>query len=118
MQQLKATVILTKCTSGNATFGTRIQYEGGDWYRTWAFKIPESIAKNEGFDKTPVQGSLNAVQGFEGCPYCGTFGFVQCGKCNKLTCWNGESSITCGWCGHHMTSLTSSDTFELSGDNM
>ena len=118
MEKVKATVILTKCTTCGGTFGTRIEYIRNDWYRTWAFKINDSVAKNEGFDKTPVQGSLDAIEGYEGCPYCHTFGFVQCGKCKKLTCWNGETALTCGWCGHHMTNLVSSNSFDVSGDNM
>ena len=118
-QQVKATVILTKCPSCSGTFGTRIEYISGDWYRTWAFKISDSIAKNEGFDKTPVQGSLDAIEGFEGCPYCGTYGFVQCGQCKKLTCWkSGDTSVVCGWCNRKMSNIVSSDSFDVSGNNM
>lgn len=89
----------------------------GDWWRTWAFKMKPQSATREGYDKTMVQGNLNAVEEYPGCPYCGTFGFVQCGSCQKISCWNGETSLICPWCGQHMDNIVAAtDKFSVSGD--
>jgi len=88
----------------------------GDWWRTWAFKIKPQHAKSEGYDKTQVQGNLNSTEEYPGCPHCGTKGFVQCGKCQKISCWNGETSLVCSWCGNKMESIVSStEKFSVTG---
>lgn len=70
----------------------------GDWWRTWSFPMKKTQAKSEGFDKNSVKGNMYATEEYPGCPYCGTFGFVQCNTCHKITCWNSESSLVCEWC--------------------
>ncbi len=117
---MEANVLLTKCTRSHKAFGVRVEkMEDGDWWRTWAFEIRESTAKSEGFDKTPVRGNLYGTDEYPGCPYCGTFGFVQCNKCKKLTCWNDEKKLTCLWCNNPMNNITlSTDKFDVSGNQL
>lgn len=101
-------IIIIKCTKTKNAFGARIQkMKDGDWWRTWAFMIKPKQAKNEGYDNTQVQGNLNATDEYPGCPHCGTNGFVQCGKCKRISCWNGETSLVCPWCGNQMDSIVS-----------
>ena len=110
---MEANVILAKCGKNGRPFGMRVEKRGGDWVRTWAFKIDEAKAKNEGFDKTPIKGSLNAVAGYPGCPHCGAGSFVQCG-CGKLCCWNGSPSAHCRWCGIKTENIAIGESFAVS----
>lgn len=113
----EANIIIIKCPKTKSAFGARIQkMKDGDWWRTWAFKIKAQHAKNEGYDETQVQGNLNATEEYPGCPHCGTSGFVQCGTCKKISCWNGETSLVCPWCGTEMNNIvTATDKFDVTG---
>ena len=115
---MEANILLFKCPKEKQIFGVRVQkMSDGDWYRTWAFKIKPNNAKNEGYDKTMVQGNMYATEEYPGCPHCGAIGFVQCGHCQKITCWNGETSMVCQWCGTTMNDIvTATDKFSISGD--
>lgn len=114
---MEANILLVKCPPKKKMFGVRIQkMSDNDWWRTWAFELNAEQAKNEGYDATKVQGNLNALDEYPGCPYCGTYGFVQCGKCEKISCWNGESSMVCPWCNTNLTNIvTATDKFEVTG---
>lgn len=115
---MEANILLFKCSKANQMYGVRIQkMKDGDWWRTWAFKIKPHNAKSEGFDRTPVQGNLNETEEYPGCPYCGTHRFVQCGKCEKISCWNGEMSLVCPWCGVRMENFVeATEKFSVVGD--
>ena len=116
---MEANIVLFKCTKTHNLFGVRVQkFSDGDWYRTWAFRIKESSAKAEGFDKTPIKGNLYATKEYPGCPDCGTKSFVQCNNCKKLSCWNGEDHLTCPWCGNEMRNITeATEKFNVSGND-
>ena len=101
MTEINATVVLAKCPKTKKLYGMRVEQRGKDWVRTWAFPIDEQRAKHEGFEKNKVSGSMNAADGYPGCPHCGTNGFVLCG-CGKISCWSGgneSKKYTCPWCG-------------------
>ena len=116
---MEATIILAKCKNGQ-TYGMRTQkMEDGDWWRTWAFPISGSRAKSEGYDLNVIKGNLYSTEKYNGCPYCKGSGFVVCGKCKKLTCYNGEEALTCQWCGNYMSNFqAATDKFELSGGDI
>lgn len=111
---VKANVILAKCTRTKKMYGMRVQQQGTDWIRTWAFPIQENVASQEGFDTVRIQGSLNAIDEYPGCPYCETSGFFSCGVCKKLSCYHGEEMVTCEWCGNSAQTSTV-DEFEVKG---
>ena len=115
---MEANILLFMCGKANQPYGVRVQrMEDGDWWRTWAFKVKPQQAKSEGFDKTMVQGNLYATREYPGCPYCGATGFVQCGTCGKISCWKGENTLTCLWCGKVMNNIvTTTEKFSVSGD--
>jgi hypothetical protein len=101
---MEANVLLCKCGKKH-TFGIRVEKRGGDWVRTWAYKIDEERAKREGFDTVNISGSFNAAPEYPGCPYCGEKGFACC-HCGKLNCQSGLKNngggiwtLTCNWCG-------------------
>jgi len=110
---MEANVILAKCSTHNQSFGIRIEKRNSDWVRTWAFKIDEDKAKREGFDVTPITGSLMEVDYFPGCPYCKTFGFVVC-NCGKMSCLaNNVTSAQCYWCNTLMENIVEAETFDV-----
>ena len=53
--KMRAKVILAKCpyarSKSENLFGMRVQNIGGDWKRTWAFKIDAERAHHEGYGK-------------------------------------------------------------------
>jgi len=114
---MNATVILAKCTLNKQLYGIRTQQmSDGDWYRTWAFPVSDALAHSEKYDQNSIKGTLNYLEEYPGCPYCNTKGFVQCGKCKKISCWNGENSIICPWCNTRMNSICIvTEKFKLSG---
>lgn len=114
--EVEANVLLCKCNKTSRMYGVRVQkMKDGDWWRTWAFKIKPANARSEGYDATPIQGSLNVTAEYPGCPYCGTLGFVQCGVCKKITCHNGEESLTCQWCGRKLENFVTAEKFDVDG---
>jgi len=114
---MEASVIIAKCDQIRKVFGVRIQrMEDGDWYRTWAFKINENVARREGYDNARIIGSLCKTEGFPGCPYCGSLGFYQCGTCQRIACWNAVNiRVICPWC-NAASDITLQDSFDVKTD--
>ena len=96
-------IVLSRCQAApTQTFGIRLEERTRqDWYATWAFKLPESIATREGYDRTEVAGSFKLDEDeYPGCPNCGQRGIVLCSNCDKIGCWNvAERTHRCPWCG-------------------
>lgn len=110
---MEANIMLIKCVKEKKVFGARIQKtETNDWVRTWAFKINDKQAVNEGYDRTPIQGSLVATAEYPGCPYCKAKGFFKCARCGKLNCYDNEEIVVCAWCGNSGTTYTA-DEFSI-----
>lgn len=96
---MNANVVLCKCPRSKNLFGMRIEERDNDWLRTWAFKITESKARHEGYEKTKSTGSMQPTPEYPGCPHCGALDIAQC-SCGKLFCWYGETNTAvCPWCG-------------------
>lgn len=111
---MEASILLIKCIKTRKTIGARIQkMSNGDWLRTWAFEIDMSRAKSEGYDSTGLTGSLGCTDEYPGCPGCGTFGFVQCGVCKKISCYNGETSLICPWCNTKLEGMQEASSFDV-----
>lgn len=96
----------------------RIEERNNDWVRTWAFKIDEKKAKHEGFNSEKTSGTMAPVDGYPGCPHCGSSRMFLCGACEKVSCYHGEESVTCPWCGQTFTDLQSVETIEVSGGGL
>jgi len=129
---MAASVILAKCNVHSGTFGIRVEKRESDWVRTWAFPIDEAKAKREGFDKNKISGSLQATPDYPGCPYCGTYEFVQCG-CGKISCYHESeaegrveekpdrksrnksigASFRCPWCGRVAKEIETVESFTV-----
>ncbi len=112
---MKAEVILMKCPETGRIYGVRAEERHGDWFRTWAFPIDARRASSEGFDRNEIKGSLDYTEDYNGCPYCKTKTMVLCSRCGKLSCWNNEERITCGWCGLTGDVLTTEGDISVKG---
>ena len=130
-----ANVLLARCDSHKKLFGVRIEKQGDDWVRTWAFPIDEARAKHEGFDKTEISGSLSPTREYPGCPYCKGVFLLQC-SCGKMICCRNKTisdviaeegakdddaneskggySVTCDWCGAVTNDIEYTDTLSVS----
>ena len=101
--KLEAQVFLARCKNSRGLYGNRIQKDNGQWVANWSFPISENRAKSEGFDKVKIKIDNNFIwsEEYKGCPYCNSSGIFHC-VCGKLTCWNGEKSSKCAWCGERV----------------
>lgn len=125
--KLLAKVILCRCAKkagDDNLFGTRIEERGKIWYRTWSFKISERKAKNEGWHSQTITSSMNAAQGYNGCPFCGGFSLAQCGVCGKMFCFGNEIpanqkqlEMKCPWCAK-ISVYQTAETFEIQSGEM
>ena len=113
---METSIVLSKCSVHNGTFGIRIERKGGNWFRTWAFKINEERAKREGYDKTSATGSFAASPDYPGCPYCGEKrSFIRC-NCGKMSCWKeGQKSGVCHWCEKKIENIVTRESFDFTG---
>lgn len=97
---MKAAVIVAKCPKTKRSYGIRVeQMEDLDWWRTWSFEIDDTRAAREGYDTNTIEGNLNALDSYPGCPYCGSTTYFFC-TCGKISC-GGPNGVdyTCPWCG-------------------
>lgn len=116
---LEATVVLSKCSKTKKVYGIRMEHKKDRvWHCTWAFPVSQAIAKEEGYGTTKISGHVQLDPEYPGCPYCNATGWVSCGACGKLTCWNGRTRhFTCAWCGNtgELSSGGGSSRFDLTG---
>ena len=113
---LNVVIISAHCSKSRHRMGIRLEEKSRNhWVADWAFKIKDSVASREGYDKTRVDGQFEFSQKFPGCPYCESHSFVLC-ECQSLLCY--ESNVrrfSCPKCGlvgtvgdETVTSLTAS----------
>lgn len=112
----QATVVMAKCRHSAKPFGIRVEkMNDGVWHCTWAFKLSERAASNEGYGATLISGRVALDPEYPGCPYCGAGGWFSCGSCGgKLTCNSGEVEVTCGWC-RASGRCSAAENFDLRG---
>ena len=112
----EANVVMAKCGKSHKPYGIRIEERMDNiWYCTWAFKLSEQAAHHEGYGNTMITGRVDLDSKYPGCPYCGAGGWVSCGKCGKLTCYDGEKKrFICSWCGGS-GKVQVAEIFDLSG---
>lgn len=113
----KAQVLIFKCSKTRELFGVRIEERCGEWYRTWAFKLNEMQIQKEHYEtKIKIQSALPEDTDFNGCPYCGSHGVSLC-CCGGLSCYDGESTVTCPWC-ERQSEVTLAESFELNAGEL
>lgn len=110
-----AVIIPAYCNNGARMFGIRTEQVGHRrWLQTWAFPIDEDMARREQIVNQKIQGELNFAPAYSGCPYCGATGWIECGKCHNIICWDGKSqSGQCPKCGKKYDSVTELKDWDL-----
>ena len=65
----QATVVMAKCRRSNQPYGIRMEKKrDGVWYCTWAFKLSERAAANEGYSGTLVSGRVDLDAEYQDVP--------------------------------------------------
>lgn len=114
---MEALIVVSRCSQTKGSFGIRMQRNGaGSWLMTWAFKLSEKRASEEGYGSSMVSGSILTSNVYPGCPYCSSESWVQCGRCGKLTCHHytqaKKQTFTCAYCGNH-GEITIANSFDI-----
>jgi hypothetical protein len=93
-------VVLGRCSRSRQSFGVRLEEkERGHWLADWAFRVAETLAKKEGYDRREITGVFDFDPAYPGCPSCRSPSLFVC-HCGKVFCWDGERrAVTCAWCG-------------------
>lgn len=52
-----------------------------------------------GFKKIDLANGLHVGRTYH-CPVCGNKDIVRCGKCKRITCYDGKGTFTCAYCGN------------------
>ena len=113
----RAEIVTLACSSGGGLVGLRIEETSpGQWMITWSFAME---ARNEYAGKqSSIAGNFAIAPDIPACPRCDAHGFVKCGQCEKLTCFDGATgdSFTCNWWGAQAEVGGLIDSLESSGD--
>ena len=113
MRKNNVVIVPAKCQHSGKMFGIRAERKNDGWHMNWAFELPEDEAKRENFGKEAISGRVIIDPEYPGCPHCGGKGFVHCGKCGKLSCWDEEEvSFNCHHCGYKGKIGMSADEFD------
>jgi predicted RNA-binding Zn-ribbon protein involved in translation (DUF1610 family) len=61
---------------------------------------PGSVIPGEN-QQQRIDAAFGTAEDYPGCPGCGADGFVRCGQCRKLGCWDDSWELfTCPRCGN------------------
>lgn len=113
MRRNNVVIVPAKCQHTGKMYGIRAERRNGGWHMNWAFELPEDEAVRENFGEETISGRVVIDPEYPGCPYCGGKGFVHCGKCGKLSCWDEEEVLfSCHHCGHTDEIGMSADEFD------
>lgn len=70
-----------------------------------------------GYKKINLSNGLYAGRTYH-CPVCGNKDIVRCGKCRRITCYDGKGHFTCAYCGNSgkvSGTMDSIDVYDNSG---
>lgn len=103
MEKNEAVLMSVKCSRTHKSFFARYDraYDGV-YVLTYGLKeAPQDVSGSSGEEGGEVKIDLsNSRTGPQyKCPYCGAVGFVRCGSCGKLTCYDYSGHFTCEHCG-------------------
>lgn len=73
--------------------------------------------RNAAFKKIDLSNGLHVGRTYH-CPVCGNKDIVRCGKCRRITCYDGKGHFTCAYCGNSgkvSGTMDSIDAYDNSG---
>lgn len=87
--------------------------------RSYSVDVANSFgggAKSE-YKKINLTNGLHVGRTYH-CPVCGNKDIVRCGKCRRITCYDGKGHFTCAYCGNSgkvSGTMDSIDAYDNSG---
>ena len=108
MARNEAVFYTLRCTKNKKEFYARYDYAfDNKWVLTYGLtELPEedrmSSRRSENA-KSTIDISLARTGPQYKCPYCGNRGFVRCGNCGKLTCYDYSGHFACAHCNNRGT---------------
>lgn len=111
-------IVPAVCQKTGKPFGITALIEKDAITFKWAFKMSDSTAKREGFDKNKVSGNIYDGPEFPGCPHCGNDTWYICGGCKRFVCVHHTADWgKCPVCGKE-GGFTFADSFEIAGTDL
>lgn len=90
-----------KCIRNKQDFYIRYDFAADDrWCLTYGVKTLPSGENSVSSSGKQVDISNCRTGPQYKCPWCGSKDFVRCGRCAKLTCYDGSGTFTCAYCGN------------------
>jgi hypothetical protein len=90
--------VAMRCGQSRSNLTARFAQQESSWLLSEVTAASRAAAVAEGL--LNVSGSFGIAPGYTGCSSCGAKSFVQCGRCQRLSCYAGTGNFTCGWCGN------------------
>lgn len=92
-------ILPAKCCTNGEEFEIVLGYEKGRLTMIEGRKIRPRF----GTKSHEVTRTMNLSDGIVSgnayhCPVCRNTRIVRCGKCGRITCYDGSGSFTCAWC--------------------
>ena len=98
-------VIPARCTVTSEDFSISLGYEKGKLTMLEGKKTDSishqyaSSSHNKGFKTIDLSNGLFAGRTYH-CPVCGNKDIVRCGKCHRISCYDGKGTFRCAFCGN------------------
>lgn len=88
------------CSRSGRFLMTRFEWNGYGWSLVGA-SFARRPTSSPGFPGEEVQGSFELSSDYQGCPGCHADGFVRCGRCAELGCYDTSwPQFQCASCGN------------------
>ncbi|MBL7258022.1 Com family DNA-binding transcriptional regulator [Paractinoplanes lichenicola] len=88
------------CSTHREPMVLKFQRNGADFIAVGASKQRAGSVIPPG-DGGPTTGSFGTTPDYPGCAYCGSDGFVRCGRCHELSCHDTSWEVfNCPRCGN------------------
>ena len=118
-----ADVIPARCTVTSEDFDISVGYEKGKLTMLNGKKshlaANDCTLPNQGKGLKTIDLSAGLVTGRTyHCPICGNKDIVRCGKCHRITCYDGSGTFKCAFCGNSgqvSGTMKSIDVYDSSG---
>lgn len=123
-EEIKGTErIPARCSVTKESFDILLGHEKGKLTmlrgeRSYSMDVANSSgggAKSE-YKKINLSNGLYVGRTYH-CPVCGNKDIVRCGKCRRITCYDGKGHFTCAYCGNSGNVSGTMDSIDAYGNS-